>query len=61
MKEAMWSIDPEGQFKFSDKTSDQTVLFDLEDHKADGKKRRPKSYPEGTVITFPDEWSRIRY
>ena len=121
MKEAMWSIDPEGQFKFSDKTSGQTVLFDLEDqtellwplvyeqfkgrtvlaeqvqqfvedktsflgkhmrtafqeyegmfvpesdrikvgeYKADGKKRRPKSYPEGTVITFPDEWSRIRY
>jgi three-Cys-motif partner protein len=121
MKEAMWSVDPDGQFRFSDKTSGQAVLFDLSDQtellwpllyerfkgqtvlseqvlrfvedktsflykhmraalleyegifvpesdqikvadmKADGKRRKPKTYPEGTLITFPSEWSRIRY
>jgi hypothetical protein len=117
----MWSVDPDGQFRFSDKTSGQAVLFDLSDQtellwpllyerfkgqtvlseqvlrfvedktsflykhmraalleyegifvpesdqikvadmKADGKRRKPKTYPEGTLITFPSEWSRIRY
>lgn len=30
MKEAMWSVDPQGEYKFSDRTSAQTVLFESE-------------------------------
>ncbi len=50
MKEAMWRVDKEGDFKFSDATNpDQTVLFEKEDFSEDVFKLVKEKFSTGKI------------